>query len=652
MSPRRQAWLASCLLFLSAFLVYVKSFCSSVYPDDSGETATLAWTLSIGHPPGYPLHTLCARIFSLLPLGDPALRINLFASFLGALCAPLAYLAARKISSPFSATFAAFLIILGPAFWHNAGLAKGSVYMLNNLLSLSALASLLCLEGEKRIRLFFLLLGLGLAHHYMSQVVLLPAYAWLAFSPGWRRQLKQAAWLLPGLSLYLFLFIRSSQKPPINWGEIATFEDFVFFLSRAQYAAAEVSRTLATSLTELATALAYLGAEGRILASLLALTAVLALKSKIPRALLVGSLAPVLAVTLYLNLKGDRLSIMEPYLFPAYVCQALLASAGLAWILQHFGSRARIAAASLACLAVFLPASQNFPKQDKSSYHFAIDNARSVLQSLPRGAVLFSAGDAIIFPLWYLQNVKHEREDVTLVGTPVLPMDWVRHDLVRRRPDLVQPRVTARIGNESIDRLVYGMLELNQGRLPLYFSYNQLNAGIPGWRLLPQGPVYQALPSASPDPANARAMAEAKLTAMLSRGFEDRNIDSRTRSLILGDQAIHHNSYGTWLEDRKDYIGALKQYQAAMAINPQSEEFPFNAGNALNEMGQKEASLKLYEKSASINPAYESAWFNLAATHFMLNQTAEGCAALQKTLQIDPSSQAALAQKGRCPNLQ
>src|SRR5256885_12037242 len=51
-----------------------------------------------------------------------------------------------------------------------ATVAKGSVYMLNNALSLGLF---LCLF-RGRSRLFFLLLGLGLAHHYMSQLVLLP----------------------------------------------------------------------------------------------------------------------------------------------------------------------------------------------------------------------------------------------------------------------------------------------------------------------------------------------------------------------------------------------------------------------------------------------------------------------------------------------
>jgi tetratricopeptide (TPR) repeat protein len=90
----------------------------------------------------------------------------------------------------------------------------------------------------------------------------------------------------------------------------------------------------------------------------------------------------------------------------------------------------------------------------------------------------------------------------------------------------------------------------------------------------------------------------------------------------------------------------------ARAVNPSAEEYPFNVGNVYNELDQKSEALEWYRRSLELNPRYESAWYNLAATNFMLNKNAEGCQALQKTLEINPRSEAALAQKGRCPNLQ
>jgi tetratricopeptide (TPR) repeat protein len=638
MSPRRLNGAWGCLLFLAAFLIFRKTFCSSLYPDDSGETATLAAVLGIGHPPGYPLHTLLSRLFSLLPLGDTALRINLFAAFLGALGAPLAYFCARAFVAPLPSLLAPLLFCLGPAYWHNAGVAKGSVYMLNNILSLGIFLTLLAKPGPARARLFFLLLGLALAHHYMSQLVLLPCYVLLLGPRAWRR----APWMLPGLSLYAYLFIRSAQHPALNWGAIAGWDGFVFFLSRAQYASSEVSRSLDTSLTLLKTALFYLFQEGRFMALPLAMLA-LWKPEKPARALALGLLGTLAGVGVYLNLQGERLSIMQPYLFPAYLCVSILAAAGLGRL------KLKPAALGLGLVAALAPAARGFALQNKSNYFYAVDSARNTLQSLPKNAVLFAKGDALIFPLWYLQMVKHEREDVALVGVPVLPMPWVRGALHEKYPSLRQPYVPGPLGAESTAPLVQALLGLNQGRLPLYFSYNVLDPGVAAWRLLPEGPAYLAEPLSGRGSVSG---AEARLQAAVTRGFETLLIDARTRKLLVNDLAIHANSLGTWLEEKNDLPGALRLYQRAASIDPSAAEFPFNAGNALHALGRKEEALASYRKALAADPLYENAWYNLAAAEFMRGRQDEGCQALQKLLEINPRNPSALAQKGRCQNIQ
>ena len=50
---------------------------------DSGEMASAAWTLGVAHQPGYPLYIISAKLFSLLPLGNPAWRLNLFSAAAG-----------------------------------------------------------------------------------------------------------------------------------------------------------------------------------------------------------------------------------------------------------------------------------------------------------------------------------------------------------------------------------------------------------------------------------------------------------------------------------------------------------------------------------------------------------------------------------------
>ncbi len=309
------------------------------------ETATLAWTLSIGHPPGYPFHTLLAHVFSLLPLGDPGLRVSLFAAFLGALCAALVFWACD--SRP-RGLVAACLLCLGPVFWHNAGTAKGSVYMLNNVLSLACLWA----AGSQRQRFFWVLLGLGLANHYMSQLVLLPCYLLLMREAGWRKAWGGAWLALPGISLYLYLPLRAAQDPAINWSHIQSLGGFIFYFLRAQYAAGEFSRAAGTSLGQLVAAVKDILMEGHGIASLLAFYALwqawLARDSR-RLALALGAAMALLAVALYLNLSKSRLDLMQPYLFPAYLCVALLAASALGAGMESAGEPSAVAGPGRSC---------------------------------------------------------------------------------------------------------------------------------------------------------------------------------------------------------------------------------------------------------------------------------------------------------------
>ena len=58
--------------------------------------------------------------------------------------------------------------------------------------------------------------------------------------------------------------------------------------------------------------------------------------------------------------------------------------------------------------------------------------ASELLESTPLNGVLFVVGDNDSYPLWYAQQVKKQRRDVTVVTTPLLPTDWYRRQLSDR----------------------------------------------------------------------------------------------------------------------------------------------------------------------------------------------------------------------------
>ena len=79
-------------IFLVTLGIYVKTMAPTVAFWDCGEFIATAYTMSIPHPPGSPLYVLLGRIFSLVPIGEVALRINFMSALSSALAIWCVYL--------------------------------------------------------------------------------------------------------------------------------------------------------------------------------------------------------------------------------------------------------------------------------------------------------------------------------------------------------------------------------------------------------------------------------------------------------------------------------------------------------------------------------------------------------------------------------
>lgn len=101
------------LVFLGFFFLYLVTLSPTITEEDSGDFVMAAWFLGAPHPTGYPAFILPARLSTLIPLGDPAFRVNLLSATFGALsCAAL---------------FRFFLICLGGGPESGSGPEDGAV---------------------------------------------------------------------------------------------------------------------------------------------------------------------------------------------------------------------------------------------------------------------------------------------------------------------------------------------------------------------------------------------------------------------------------------------------------------------------------------------------------------------------------------------
>jgi 4-amino-4-deoxy-L-arabinose transferase-like glycosyltransferase len=238
------------LLWFSAAIaiIYLLTMGRAVGRHDTFEFQVVAYQLGIAHPSGYPLYLMLGHLFTLLPFGSVAWRVNLASVLYGVLALAFVYLLVRRLSrTEWPALLAAVLLALSPTFWSQA--IEAEVYTLHALFVAASLwlmvmlsteaASFSSFSGEKwtfsvYICGLFVLLGFSLTNH-LTTVFLLPAAAltWLFLTVRRRLPLTDirlfVAWalsfLLP-LSLYAYLPIRwlAVNKEPMG---LARFVDWV-----------------------------------------------------------------------------------------------------------------------------------------------------------------------------------------------------------------------------------------------------------------------------------------------------------------------------------------------------------------------------------------------------------------------------------------
>ena len=260
------------LLFFFTFSFFLGHLCPSLYWRDPGEFAAIAFTLSVGHPTGSPTYSLIAKLFTFLPFGSLWQKINLVSVVFGSLTVFLGFQLVLRILRKddtdfpqkqtfayFSAAAASLLLTVSPTFWLYSLVAKAYPYLTFWILILiwvllnfreearkspSPLA--LSPQGQSYFFAAAFLYGLGLGV-YGALALYLPAFLFYCFYTDrrWYRDPKvlflAVFFFLLGFSVYLYLPLRSSTNPFLDWGEPRTFSRFLNHLMDAKDASHNVS---------------------------------------------------------------------------------------------------------------------------------------------------------------------------------------------------------------------------------------------------------------------------------------------------------------------------------------------------------------------------------------------------------------------------
>ncbi|HTS15363.1 MAG TPA: DUF2723 domain-containing protein [Candidatus Sulfotelmatobacter sp.] len=424
------AGLAALAVGVLAFAVYAATAIRGVSFGDWAEAQVVPAVLGIMHPTGYPTYTLLGALVSVIPIGSAAFKANLLsgactAAALGTLTLVMTRLGVRPIVAGLTALALGFTADI----WLNS--IHAEVHTLHLLFVALLLHRLLVWAQGQRPRdlwLGGLLLGLSFGNHMLT-LTLAPEIVLGALWLGRRTILAQPRILLPavfeflvGLSVYLYLPLRSLDKPSVMYADLSNLGALITHVSGSQFTDQSTALTAdgpARFYAQIQTWLAPPGGYVAILAVALAVFG-LALVWRTHRAYAVVLLA-VFLIGAYLDNNEDP-GRRDQYLFTSaavmtlvigVAAEAFAARAERAWSGTRALEAVRGLAIGLIALAPLLLYVDTVPTADQSVNDQGQEFVDAVLADLPQGAVLFDLWD-VRTAIEYAQQVEGRRKDVTL----------------------------------------------------------------------------------------------------------------------------------------------------------------------------------------------------------------------------------------------
>jgi 4-amino-4-deoxy-L-arabinose transferase-like glycosyltransferase len=423
--PAGADWARAGAVAAALFILYALTAPRTVAVEDDGLFILSSYFFGIEHAPGFPLFTLVAKLFTLLPLGSVAYRVHLVSAFFGGLACGAAWLCARALTGArLPAYLGAVALGLTPVFWSQAVIAE--VYTFNAFFFLTLLFLGLRAAHDARVLPWMaFLFGLSLANHWPLMLLVAPGFAILLLprlGEIARRLPLYLALLLLGLLPYAWMVWRSWQEPIISYlGPLESWREVWHMLSRASYA--EVDERLSASWFDRVRFLAFVGEQLAVQFALAggALVAVgcavqwRALGWRVSAGLLVAFLGPTALLIVLLGFDYDHLMkhVFHVYTLPAYAVAALWMALGFAWLARRYALRARVATGSVAALLALVLA-WGARGNLLADYDWAARYAQTVLKILPADAVVFVQGDPDLGPIGYFHMIEGQRPDITL----------------------------------------------------------------------------------------------------------------------------------------------------------------------------------------------------------------------------------------------
>lgn len=446
-------------LFVVALLVYNTTLTPSLsyLSPDGNELVTIAYTLGLAHSTGYPLYTWLGKLFTFIPIGDIAHRVNLMSATMGAGSVAILYGVMLIILEPLSnlprhwrhmiAAATALLFAFSLTFWAQTGISEvyaPSAFMVS--LQLLLLLHWACVEETARQRnpssrwwqpsgrslvwfgAFCLTFALSTGTHF-SNLGFGLGYAVFVLLISWRFALSPIA-LGVGISafglgmlqhLWLPLKANALTDRLMRTHMPNTWEGFYHYTLGA-FPQMKFAFTWAQVPDRVVIYLDLLRQQFSLVGVLIGIVGLWVLLIKRPRhwwLLTLMYLVHLIFFTQY------RVFDLDVFFIPAHYLFAMFIGYGLYWLVvwtwQALRANARAATVGLAALLA-LPIGfevwVNWPLNDRSNDTSINDFYQNAFEMLPEEAVLMGQSGVFGYDMFYWRLVYNVRPDILMPHLP------------------------------------------------------------------------------------------------------------------------------------------------------------------------------------------------------------------------------------------
>ncbi|MBM3130256.1 MAG: DUF2723 domain-containing protein [Chloroflexi bacterium] len=439
-------WLA---IFGAAMLLPFTVYLVSLAPDltwahngaDGGDLIVAAYTLGVPHPPGYPAYTLLAHLFTWIPLGSIAYRVNLFSAVSAALAVGvLALLTAQtcqvsanltglgagtrrfNLDGELAALAAAWGFAFIPLVWEQAIIAE--VYAPFALMIALVLWLASRVASSRGAFALGLAWGLALGFH-LTALFLFPLVWWsvrrkhallLACVAG--ASLASAQWFYP---------VWRAGRGAITWGDPTTLQGWWWLVSGALYREYVFAAPFDVWLGRIAFLVnALLFGLGPLLSA----CALIGWReiAHVERGKVIAYGATMLAYVVFAigYDSADSISLA----IPAVMIFCVGIGAGVVALLDalraRFGNRVVMAGWIGLLIQVTFVLALNWRAVSLADDRAAMQCGERVLSQLPPASVVVTQDDRATFALWYFRYVLGQRADALIVDYDLLAFEWYR----------------------------------------------------------------------------------------------------------------------------------------------------------------------------------------------------------------------------------